>query len=73
MLELQIVYELTPNPNPKWKHRRVALSVTFLLTEYAPQRIFTLGEQITSLSEDGAQLDLHKLLPLVSGLKVVLS
>lgn len=72
MLELQIVYELTPNANPKWKHRRVALSVTFLLTEYAPQRIFTLGEQITSHLKDGAQLDLHKVLPLVAALKVIL-
>ncbi len=32
MLEMQIVYELITNSNPKWKHKRVALSVTFLLT-----------------------------------------
>lgn len=45
MLELQILYELVPSNNTKckWKHRRVGLSVTFLLTEYAPQQVFTLG------------------------------
>jgi hypothetical protein len=72
MLEMQIVYELTHNYNPKWKHRRVALSINFLLTEYAPQSIFTLGKQITPNLQDGDQLDLHKLLPLVAGLKVIL-
>jgi hypothetical protein len=71
MLELQILYELTPNNNTKWKHRRVGLSVTFLLTEYAPQQVFTLGHQITPNLQNGTQFDLQKLLPLVSGLNVV--
>jgi len=58
MLELQIVYELSENNKARWKHRRVALSVTFLMTEYAPQQIFTLGQQINPKLQNGTLLDL---------------
>lgn len=70
MVELQIVYDIKDNFNAAWKHRRVALSVTFLLTEYAPQTVFTLGKQITLHLQNGTTLDLQALLPLVPGLSV---
>jgi hypothetical protein len=73
MLELQVLYELSGQPNAKWKHRRIALSVTFLLTEYAPQQIFTLGHQITPSLHNGTSLNLNSLLPLVPGLNVRLA
>lgn len=71
MLELQILYELNNCNNTAWKHKRLALSITFLLTEYAPQQIFTLGKQITPNLQNGTYLDLHALLPLVSSLNVL--
>jgi len=36
LLELQIVYELEGRESAEWRHRKLAVSVTFLLTEYAP-------------------------------------
>jgi hypothetical protein len=36
LLELQIVYELEGRESAEWRHRKLAVSVTFLLAEYAP-------------------------------------
>lgn len=48
VLELQIEYELNSKERSTWKHKRIGLAVTFLLTEYAPQQTFSLGRQINS-------------------------
>jgi hypothetical protein len=70
MLELQIIYELNSRNNPAWKHKRIGLSVTFLLTEYAPEQIFTLGKQINQELRNGSLFGLKSLLPLIPKLPV---
>ena len=44
--------------------------MSFVVTEYAPERGFTIGKQISSEIENGTVLDFGKLLPLVPGLSV---
>ena len=39
---MQIMYELNEEKNSKWKHKMLTLSVTFMVTEYAPEEGFTL-------------------------------
>jgi len=43
---MQIVYELMGENVISWKHKRLALSVSFVMTEYAPENGLTLGYQI---------------------------
>jgi hypothetical protein len=70
MIEMQILYELTPNHTQLWKHKRLALSVSFVVTEYAPEEGFTLGRQINSRLANGSVIEMERLLPLVAGLNV---
>ena len=36
VIEMQIMYELTETNVSKWKHRSLVMSVSFVVTEYAP-------------------------------------
>ena len=67
---MQIMYELSSSNVPKWKHTNLVLSVSFVLTEYAPTQGYTLGKQINRQLQNGSIIDFKALLPLVSGLNV---
>lgn len=73
LIELQILYELIGNETTEWKHRKLAVSVTFLLTEFAPPRTFTLGKQVNQKLTNGTIIDLAAMLRLVPHLSVLLA
>ena len=68
---MQIMYELTSTNVSKWKHKSLVMSVSFVVTEYAPGEGFTIGKQINRELENGSVVDFGKLLPIVSGLNVI--
>lgn len=73
MLELQVEYELNGKGKSGWKHKRIGLVVSFLLTEYAPEQTFSLGKQINSQLSNGSLFDLKAMLPLLPQLPVPLT
>ena len=66
------MYQLESKNVTKWKHKSLVLSASFMVTEYAPQEGFTLGKQINKELKNGSIVDFGKLLPIVSGLNVVI-
>jgi hypothetical protein len=70
VIEMQIAYRLGESEVPRWKHRSVVMSVSFVVTEYAPEEGFTLGKQINMDTRNGSRLDFDQLLPFVPGLNV---
>lgn len=72
VLEMQVEYEWNGKGTSGWKHKRIGLAVSFLLTEYAPEQTFNLGKQINSQLTNGSLFDLKALLPLLPQLPVLL-
>lgn len=73
LVELQIQYELTSNTTTEWKHKKLAVSITFLLAEFAPPETLTLGRQINQKLTNGTIIDLAAMLRLVPHLSVLLA
>lgn len=67
------MYELSSSNVPKWKHKNLVLSVSFVLTEYSPDQGYTLGKQMNKQLQNGSTIDFKALLPLVPGLNVTFS
>ena len=65
-------YEWNGKGKSGWKHRRIGMAVSFLLTEYAPEQTFSLGRQINSQLTNDSLFDLKALLPLLPQLPVQL-
>lgn len=62
---MQIIYDLKDKNTKNWKHKHLALSITFVVTEYASNGGFFLGNQINQKLTNGTILQLNKMLPLV--------